>query len=340
MAASTIAAAAAVVGVGLGCGLGVAAGCAAVVAASAVRARCVIGVAAAYLVVACLRKVGGASIAVDARSAVGCVAGSTAIGADAVGAGEAGPAGVSGDVGIGAAVGVEATTVADVAVGTVVPEATTAPVSAVEADAEVAEAVVDAAVVADDGAPVAGVPVVAVVAVAPVAGGPKCSGIGSSDPCAVDPLIAVGRPGPVAGGPDVAIAGGRRLRVVGDGGRSLVDALRCAVWRHPLLGTVLEIVGILSSSVLAVRVVVLICRSGVLRVLSSVLVRGGRGVGSLRHRGYGSEKERSSQRCGTDGTREEVGVRHNSAFLPILRLSGAAWLRRASRRARMRCPPG
>ena len=239
------------------------------------------------------------------------------IGADAVGVDEAGATGVSGDVGIGAAVGIKAMAIADVAVGAVVPEVAAAPVSAVEADAEVAEAVVDAAVVADDRAPIAGVPVVAAVVVAPVAGGPEGSGIGSSDPGAVDPLIAFACPGPVAGGPNVAIAGGGRLIVVGYGGGSLLDALGCAVLGSAALGTVLEVVGILSSSVLAVRVVVLICRSGVLRVLGSVLVRSGRAVRSLCHRGDGREKKRSREGCGTDGSLEEVGVRHGSAFLPL-----------------------
>ena len=108
---------------------------------------------------------------------------------------------------------------ADVVVAAVVPKMAAAPISAVEAGAEVAEAVVDAAVVADGRAPVSGVPEVAAGTVTPVAGSPKGVDVGRCDPGAIDPFIAVAGPSPVTGSPDVAVAGGGGLVVDRDGGR-------------------------------------------------------------------------------------------------------------------------
>lgn len=67
---------------------------------------------------------------------------------------------------------------AEVVVAAVVPEVSAAPVSTVEAYSEVAEAVVDSAVVADGGTPVAGVPVIACGTVGPIAGRPEGSDVG------------------------------------------------------------------------------------------------------------------------------------------------------------------
>ena len=89
-----------------------------------------------------------------------------------------------------------------------------APVAALVAVAGVAEAVVDAAIVADVLAPIAGVISVRVIRVAPVAGSPECALVRRFNPCARNPVIAVGRPSPVAGGPDVVVAGVLRLVVV------------------------------------------------------------------------------------------------------------------------------
>jgi hypothetical protein len=109
----------------------------------------------------------------------------------------------------------------DVVVGTVVPVVAAAPVSAVEAGAEVSEAVVNATVVADGRAPVTCVPEVAADAIAPVSRGVESACIGRSDPGAVDPLVTFAVPGPVAGGPDVTVAGSGGLVVDGDrGGRN------------------------------------------------------------------------------------------------------------------------
>ncbi len=160
------------------------------------------------------------------------------VGCYVVDVGEARSAGVAGVAVIAAVIVVAAVpAVADVAVGAVVVEAAAAPVSAVEADAEVPEAVVDATVVADVGAPVAGVPEVAAVAVAPVAGGPEGSGVGCCDPGALYPLVAVTGPGPSS---QVSRCSHRRGRggcgVVGDRWRSLLDTL----WGTGLWGSVLH----------------------------------------------------------------------------------------------------
>ena len=115
----------------------------------------------------------------------------------------------------------------DVVDRAVVVEVASAPVTALVAVAGVAEAVVDAAIVADVLAPVARVIPVEVIPVAPVAGGPECALVGSLDPGAGHPVIAVRRPGPVAWSPDIAVAGNRRLLVVEQGrGR-----LGCGVFR-------------------------------------------------------------------------------------------------------------
>lgn len=152
------------------------------------------------------------SAAIDTGAAVRCCA-RRMIGSYGVGVNEAGAARPAGVAVIGTVISVSGVE-ANVAVGAVVPEAAAAPVSAVEAYAEVAEAVVDTAVVANVGAPVACVPEVAAVAVAPVAGGPESAGVGRCDPGARNPLVTVAGPCPVAGGPYIAIAGSGGLVVV------------------------------------------------------------------------------------------------------------------------------
>jgi len=90
-----------------------------------------------------------------------------------------------------------------------------APVTALVANAYVAKAVVDAAIVADVRAPIATVKSVAVMPEAPVAGGPESALVGSLNPDAGHPVITGRRPGPVAGGPEVVVAGSLRLFVIG-----------------------------------------------------------------------------------------------------------------------------
>jgi len=96
---------------------------------------------------------------------------------------------------------------AKMTIGAVVEEAATVPIPAVETYAEVAEAVVNTAVVADGTAPETGVPVVATAAPSPPAGGPESANVRRIDPGAIDPGVSAAVPGPVARGPDVAIAG-------------------------------------------------------------------------------------------------------------------------------------
>jgi hypothetical protein len=130
----------------------------------------------------------------------------------------------------------------DVVDRAIVVEMASAPVTALVAVSTIAEAVVDAAIVADVLAPVAGVKPVSVIPVAPVAGGPERALVGSLDPCAGYPLVAVvRRPSPVAGRPQIVVAGSRRLIVVGQRrGRLGIGILRLL----PVTGIVRRLVRI------------------------------------------------------------------------------------------------
>jgi len=108
----------------------------------------------------------------------------------------------------------------EVVVPAVVTEVAMIPVAAVEAGAEVAEAIIDPAVVADAPAPVAGIPEVAAAAIAPVSGGPERANIGRLNPGPINPLVALTCPGPIARSPDVAIARDCRLYIHRDNRRS------------------------------------------------------------------------------------------------------------------------
>jgi hypothetical protein len=73
----------------------------------------------------------------------------------------------------------------------VVVEVAAAPITALVAVSYIAEAIVDAAIVANVMAPVAAIKVIAVIPVAPVAWRPECALVGSLDPHARYPVIAV-----------------------------------------------------------------------------------------------------------------------------------------------------
>src|SRR5580698_11549037 len=105
----------------------------------------------------------------------------------------------------------------------VVGEDSAAPLTAEEADAAVAEAVVDAAIEADMRTPVAGVPSVESAGITPVARGPEKADRGRLHPDAGNPVIAGVAIGPVAGGPHVAGGGQRWLHIDGQRGRCKVD---------------------------------------------------------------------------------------------------------------------
>ena len=97
-----------------------------------------------------------------------------------------------------------------------------APVAALVAEADVAKAVINTAIVADVLTPVARVKAVAVMVIAPVAGGPESALVWSLHPRARHPVIAAWTPGPVSGRPEITVVGRRRLVVVGQRRRRLI----------------------------------------------------------------------------------------------------------------------
>lgn len=101
--------------------------------------------------------------------------------------------------------------------GGVVVEEAIMPPAAEEANAEVAEAVVDAAIVADCRAPITGVPDVEAVGPTPITGRPKRTDVGRLDPCAGNPVIVAGIVvvGPIARRPDQAGLRAGRLHING-----------------------------------------------------------------------------------------------------------------------------
>ena len=121
--------------------------------------------------------------------------------------------------GIAAVIEVAAKPCAKVPVSTVVEEAAATPVPAIEAGAEIAETVVNAAVVADCPAPGAGVPEITVAAPSPPARCPQRLLVRGQNPGALHPVVLGTIPGPVAGRPDVAVTGALRLIVGRDGRR-------------------------------------------------------------------------------------------------------------------------
>src|SRR5580658_7775660 len=97
------------------------------------------------------------------------------------------------------------------------------PIAAMEADAGIAEAVIDAAIEADMRPPIAGVPDIEAVAPTPVARSPEKPDRRRHHPGARDPVIAGRTPGPIARSPHVAGSGQRRLRIDRDRRRRHVD---------------------------------------------------------------------------------------------------------------------
>ena len=95
----------------------------------------------------------------------------------------------------------------------IVGEHAIVPMTALVAQAGIAEAVIDAAVEADMRSPITGGPHVDAVAPAPIARRPQHTDGRRHDPRARNPKIAIRTAGPVAGSPDVTGGGNRRLRV-------------------------------------------------------------------------------------------------------------------------------
>ena len=144
-----------------------------------------------------------------------------------------------------------------------------APVSALVAQSNIAEAVVDAAVVADILAPIAAIESVAIVVVAPIRGGPERALIGSLNPTTGDPVIAALSVSPITGCPEIVIAGGRGLIVVWQG--------RGRLWGvcNGLLAVTRIIVGLVGGLVIAPiirgRGALLVSRRRCLRALALVV---------------------------------------------------------------------
>src|SRR5579864_1005136 len=105
--------------------------------------------------------------------------------------------------------------------GTVVEEVSMVPASAFETFSEIAEAVVDPAIEADQWAPITVVENEPSVAPRPVWRSPEEARFGSEDPCARYPIIVivVVAPCPVPRRPDIAVAGTDRLLVDRESGR-------------------------------------------------------------------------------------------------------------------------
>ena len=104
----------------------------------------------------------------------------------------------------------------------VVVKVSTAPITALVANANITVSIIDATIVADVRPPVATVKAIMVMVVAPVARGPERTLVGSLHPSAGNPVVAGGSIGPVAGCPEVVVAGSRGLVVVRQWRRRLI----------------------------------------------------------------------------------------------------------------------
>ena len=134
--------------------------------------------------------------------------------------------------------------------GAVVVEVAATPVTALIAEADIPEPVVDAAIEAHVLAPVAAVEPVVVMPVAPVARRPQSALVGSLDPHAGHPIIVSLRPGPVAGGPEIIVAGRLRLVVVGQRWRRLVGGIH---WLLAVSGVLLRLIRLLAIIAAPIR---------------------------------------------------------------------------------------
>ena len=105
--------------------------------------------------------------------------------------------------------------VAYVVDGAVVVEVIPTPVAAKVANADVAEAIVDAAIEADVRTPVSVMKAVVTAVPAPVGRGPERAVVRRRAPGTGNPVVAAGAPGPVAGRPEVVVFRRGGLVVVG-----------------------------------------------------------------------------------------------------------------------------
>ena len=107
----------------------------------------------------------------------------------------------------------------------VVVEVAATPVTALIAEADVAKAVIDAAVVANVLTPVAAIETVVVMPVAPVAGRPQSALVGSLHPNSGHPVVVSLIPCPVARRPEIVVSGNLWLIVVRQRRRRLVGRI-------------------------------------------------------------------------------------------------------------------
>src|ERR1700722_8161367 len=105
----------------------------------------------------------------------------------------------------------------------VVIEMIVVPVAAFVAVAEIAEAVIHAAVEADVRAPVSTVPEIAAAAPAPISGSPEEADLRRQNPDAGNPVVAGIGVGPIARSPDVTVTGAKGLGINRQGWRSEAD---------------------------------------------------------------------------------------------------------------------
>jgi len=112
---------------------------------------------------------------------------------------------------------------AEVGARAVVCKVSAAPLAADEADATVAEAVVDAAIEADMRTPVTAVPSIRLTGPTPVTGSPEEARLGWLNPDARHPIVASVPIGPIARRPDEAGGRQRRLNVNGKDRWSEID---------------------------------------------------------------------------------------------------------------------
>ena len=106
--------------------------------------------------------------------------------------------------------------------GAIVVEVISLPIATEETEADVTVAIVNAAIEADMGTPVAAVEHIVAAVVSPVRRGPERAVIRRWAPDAGDPVVAVVAPGPIAGSPKIVGVGGGRLVIFGQRRRSLI----------------------------------------------------------------------------------------------------------------------
>jgi len=175
--------------------------------------------------------------------------------------------------------------IGDVAVdmgdGAVVVEVVALPVAAIIAGADVAIAVVNAAVEADVNSPIAVMEAVTAAVEAPVGRRPKRAIIGRRAPYAGGPVIATRSVSPVAGGPEIVGFRGGRLVVIGQRGRRLLSVDSGFAIGLSLVG------GVVAIAAAGIVVVGLLDRRGLLLVALALLAGGVGGAGAHHLGGSG-----------------------------------------------------